>query len=150
MGSKKQENGIMISQENTDFVLYTTPKGEVKFTVFILDETLWLTQKKMAELFGVDLRTINEHLINIFMSNELAENSVIRKFRITANDGKQYLTNFYNLDAIIAVGYRVNSYRATQFRIWATNILQEYIIKGFVLDDLPVPQELDKTSTYLK
>lgn len=135
MCPKKQENGIMISQENTVFVLYTTPNGDVKFSVFILDETMWLTQKKMAELFGVDVRTINEHLINIFMSNELAENSVIRNFRITANDGKQYLTNFYNLDAIIAVGYRVNSYRATQFRIWATNILREYIIKGFVLDD---------------
>jgi len=132
---KKQENGNMISQGNTDFVLYTTPNGDIKFNVSIVDDTLWLTQKMMAELFSVEIHTINYHLKEIFESGELTEKSVIRKIRITANDGKQYLTNFYNLDAIIAVGYRVNSYRATQFRIWATNILREYIIKGFVLDD---------------
>ncbi|WP_239649624.1 virulence RhuM family protein [Methylocucumis oryzae] len=89
----------------------------------------------MAELFDVSVPTINEHLQNIFKTNELEEFSVIRKFRITASDGKKYNTNFYNLDAIIAVGYRVNSHRATQFRIWATATLKEFIIKGFVLDD---------------
>jgi len=89
----------------------------------------------MAELFGVDVRTINEHIRNIFDSGELEENSVIRKFRITAADGKAYLTSCYNLDAIISVGYRVNSKQATQFRIWATQTLREYIVKGFVLDD---------------
>lgn len=89
----------------------------------------------MADLFGVDVRTISEHLQNVFKTNELEEDSVIRNFRITASDGKNYQTNFYSLDAIIAVGYRVNSHEATRFRIWATKTLREYIIKGFVLDD---------------
>ena len=93
-----------------------------------------LLKKKLAELFSVEVNTINYHLKEIFKTKELEENSVIRKIRITANDGKKYMTNFYNLDAIIAVGYRVNSYSATQFRIWATNTLKEFIIKGFVLD----------------
>ena len=91
--------------------------------------------KNMSELFDVSVSTINEHLKNIFNTEELNKESVIRNFRITASDGKNYATNFYNLDAIIAVGYRVNSRRATQFRIWATNVLKEFIIKGFVLDD---------------
>lgn len=99
------------------------------------DETFWLTQKRMAELFGVEVNTINYHLKEIFKSGELQEDRVIRKIRITAEDGKKYLTNFYDLDAIIAVGYRVNSFQATQFRIWATKVLREFIIKGFVLDD---------------
>jgi len=116
-------------------ILYTAPDGDVKLDVFLQDETLWLPQKMMAELFGVDVRTVSEHIQNIFSSGELSENSVIRKFRITASDGKDYLTSFYNLDAIIAVGYRVNSKRATQFRIWATKVLKEYITKGFVLND---------------
>lgn len=121
--------------QTPQFILYTSPSGDVKLDVFIQDETLWLTQKMMADLFDVDVRTINEHLQNIFKTQELEENSVIRKIRITAQDGKQYLTNFYNLDAIIAVGYRVNSGRATQFRIWATQVLREYIVKGFALND---------------
>ncbi len=121
--------------KSSNFIFYTTPKGDVKLEVFLKDEMLWLSQKMMAQLFDVDVRTINEHLQNIFQSKELEENSVVRKFRITAGDGKQYLTNFYNLDAIISVGYRVNSQRATQFRIWATQTLKEYIIKGFVMDD---------------
>jgi len=120
---------------NNQIVFYTTPNGNVKLEVFIKDETLWLTQKMMAELFGVDIRTINEHLQNIFKSEELKEEAVIRKFRITASDRKIYQTQFYNLDTIIAVGYRVNSKRATQFRIWATQVLKEYIIKGFALND---------------
>lgn len=98
------------------------------------DETVWLTQKLMAELFNVSVPTINEHLKNIFSNKELDENSVIRKFRITAAAGNQYNTQFYNLDAIISVGYRVNSTRATQFRQWATGILREFALKGFVLD----------------
>lgn len=118
-----------------EFLLYTTEDSEVRIEVQLADETIWLTQKKMAELFGVEVNTINYHLKEIFNSAELEENSVIRKIRITAADSKEYLTNFYNLDAIIAVGYRVNSLRATQFRIWATKALKEYIIKGFVLDD---------------
>jgi hypothetical protein len=118
-----------------DFVLYTAPDGEVRLEVFLMDETLWLSQKMMAELFGVDVRTISEHLQNIFKSAELSEKAVIRNFRITASDGKDYDTQFYSLDAIIAVGYRVNSRRATQFRIWATGVLKDFIIKGFALDD---------------
>ncbi len=98
------------------------------------DETVWLTQKLMAELFAVDVRTVSEHLKNIFQSSELLEDSVIRKFRNTATEGKSYLTRFYNLDAIISVGYRVNSVRATQFRQWATQVLREFAIKGYVLD----------------
>lgn len=117
------------------FILYTAIDGKVKLEVFLENETLWLTQKMMAELFEVEVNTINYHLKEIFKSGELEENSVIRKIRITAADGKKYLTTFYNLDVIISVGYRVNSIRATQFRTWATKVLREYIIKGFVLDD---------------
>lgn len=130
----------LISSEKNSFVLYTTPSGDIRLEVFLQDETLWLTQKMMAALFEVDTRTVNEHLKNIFKSAELIENSVIRNIRITAKDGKQYLTKFYNLDAIIAVGYRINSKRATQFRIWATQVLKEYIIKGFALDDKRLKQ----------
>src|SRR2546426_702709 len=112
---------------SSNFVLYTTPSGEVKLEVFLQDETLWLTQKMMAQLFGVDVRTINEHLKNVYQSEELAENSTIRKIRIVQNEGGREVSrevDFYNLDAVIAVGYRVNSKRATQFRIWATQVLK--------------------------
>ena len=124
-----------LTPQQNELIFYTTPDGAVHVEVFFQDETFWLSQKRMADLFAVDVRTVNEHLQNIFKSGELDQNSVIRKFRITASDGKQYMTNFYNLDAIIAIGYRVNSYQATQFRIWATKTLREFIIKGFVLDD---------------
>lgn len=119
---------------DSNIILYTTDSGSVSVQVQYEDGTFWLTQKRMAELFGVDVRTVNYHLKEIFQSNELQEDSVIRKIRITAADGKNYLTNFYHLDAIIAVGYRVNSKQATQFRIWATKTLNEFIVKGFVLD----------------
>lgn len=118
-----------------NFLLYTAKNGSISIEVFYKDETVWLTQKKMAELFGVEVPAINKHLKNIFIEGELEESSVISKMEITASDGKNYLSNFYNLDAIIAVGYRVNSQQATQFRIWATKTLKEFIIKGFVLDD---------------
>jgi len=118
-----------------EILLYTGSTGDIRVEVLFEDESFWLTQKRMAELFEVDVRTVNEHLKNIFKTGELVEHSVIRKFRITAADGKSYLTSFYNLDAIIAVGYRVNSRQATQFRIWATSVLREFILKGFVLDD---------------
>ena len=120
---------------SSEIILYTTPDGNVKVEVILQDETVLLTQKAMGELFGVENNTINYHLKEVFRTNELEEDSVIRKIRITATDGKKYLTNFYNLDAIISVGYRVNSQQATQFRIWATKTLREFIIKGFVLDD---------------
>lgn len=127
---------ITIQPSNeTDFLLYTTPNGAVRFDVMIQNETVWLTQKQMASLFDVEVQTINYHLKEIFECGELKPDSVIRKIRITAEDGKAYMTNVYNLDAIISVGYRVNSERATQFRMWATQVLREYIIKGFAMDD---------------
>ncbi len=118
-----------------ELILYQTQEGAVRIEVLYESETFWLNQKKIAELFGVDLRTISEHFHNIFASGELDQEAVLRKFRITAADGKNYLVNFYNLDAIISVGYRVNSAQATRFRIWATQTLREFVIKGFVLDD---------------
>ncbi|MCY2987011.1 MAG: virulence RhuM family protein [Planctomycetota bacterium] len=118
-----------------ELILYQTQEGTVRIEVFYESDTFWLNQKKIAELFGVDIRTISEHFCNIFASGELDEQSVLRKIRTTAADGKSYLVNFYNLDAIISVGYRVNSTQATQFRIWATQTLREFVVKGFVLDD---------------
>ena len=123
------------SNNPSNFILYTSNNGDVNINVFLENETIWLTQKSIGELFGKSKSTISEHLKNIFNEGELDENAVVRKFRTTANDGKLYETNFYNLDAIISVGYRVNSKQATQFRIWATKTLKEFIIKGFVLDD---------------
>lgn len=127
-----------LSPKEGDIIFYTTPDGAVHIEVFFQNETFWLSQKKMAELFGVDVRTVNEHLKNIFKTNELPEDATIRKIRIVQKEGSRNVArdvDFYNLDAIIAVGYRVNSYQATQFRIWATKTLREFIIKGFVLDD---------------
>ena len=115
-------------------VLYQNETGSKIIEVLYDSEDFWLTQKTMSELFSVKVNTINYHLKEIFNSGELKENSVIRKIRITANDGKKYNTSFYSLDAIIAVGYRVNSFEATQFRKWATNTLKEYIKKGFVVN----------------
>lgn len=120
---------------SSSIILYTAPDGAVKVEVAYVQETFWLSQKLIAELFGVDARTISEHLRNIFEAEELTEESVIRKFRTTASDGKTYQVQHYSLDAIIAVGYRVNSKQATQFRIWATNTLKDFVIKGFILDD---------------
>ena len=119
----------------TEFLLYTTPDSKVKVEIFLKDENIWLTQDKIAELFGVQRPAITKHLKNIFASGELVKDSVGSIMELTAQDGKSYKTNFYNLDAIISVGYRVNSIQATQFRIWATERLKEYIIKGFTMDD---------------
>jgi len=118
-----------------EIILYTSPEGNKRVAVYYQGETVWLTQKQLADLFDVDVRTISDHLQAIFQTGELSQELVIRKIRITASDGKSYLTNLYSLDAIIAVGYRVNSVQATRFRIWATQTLREFIIKGFVLDD---------------
>ena len=126
---------LTTKDETADFLIYTTPEGDVKIEAFLHNESIWLTQKRMAELFGVQIPTINEHLKNVILSGELKENSVIREFLTTASDGKKYNTKFYNLDAIISVGYRVNSKQATLFRIWATKVLKEYILKGFAMDD---------------
>jgi hypothetical protein len=129
-----------LPSNNSDFILYTSPDGEVRVDVFVNDETVWLTQKAIANLFDVDRTVITKHLKNIFDSAELEENSVCAKIAHTAEDGKSYQTKFYNLDVIISVGYRVNSKQATQFRIWATKTLKEFIIKGFALDDKRLKQ----------
>jgi hypothetical protein len=121
--------------KDLQFLIYNTPQEDVKVDVVMRDDTIWMTQKAMADLFNADRSVITKHLGNIFKDNELDEDSVCANFAHTANDGKTYNTNFYNLDAIISVGYRVNSAKATQFRIWATKTLKEFIQKGFVLDD---------------
>ena len=121
-----------------NFILYSTSSGEVRVNVLLENETVWLTQKAMAQLFGVESNTITYHLKEIYFSNEIQEISTTRKIRVVQKEGSRNVNreiDFYNLDAIISVGYRVNSSKATQFRIWATNTLKEFIIKGFVLDD---------------
>jgi hypothetical protein len=124
----------------TELILYQAEDGRTKLDVRLLGDTVWLTQKQMAELFQKDVRTVNEHIQNVFDEKELPPDSVIRKFRITAADGKSYDTQHYNLDVIISVGYRVKSHRGTQFRIWATQRLRDYIVKGFALDDEKLKQ----------
>ena len=126
---------LIESQMTSRILMYKTNQGETRVEVLFNGQTFWLTQKRMADLYMVDVSTVNYHLGQIFATGELNEEAVIRKIPITAADGKDYDTMIYNLDAIIAVGYRVNSYQATQFRIWATSVLKEFIIKGFVLDD---------------
>lgn len=125
----------MITNKDFRFLLYNSETEDISVNALVKDETIWLTQKAMAELFGCSTDNISQHLKRIFTEGELTKASVTEKISATASDGKNYLTQFYNLDAIISVGYRVNSHRATQFRIWATQILKEYITKGFVLDD---------------
>jgi hypothetical protein len=118
-----------------EILFYTTDDGEINLGVLFSEETVWLTQAQMVELFQSSKSNISEHIKHIFEEGELDEKAVVRKYRTTASDGKSYNTNYYNLDLIIAVGYRVRSKQGTQFRIWATKTLKEYIIKGFVLDD---------------
>ncbi len=120
---------------NSDIIIYQNEEGNIKIDVRLEEETVWLTQAQLCELFQKSKATVSEHIINIFEEGELHENSVVRKFRTTAADGKNYNTNHYNLDVIISVGYRVKSIQGTQFRIWATQRLKEYIIKGFTLND---------------
>jgi len=122
----------------SEIILYTTPQGDIKIEVFLQDETVWLTQRAIGELFGVVKSTISEHLSNIYKSGELEKETTVRKIRTVQNEAGREVSRkleFYNLDVIISVGYRVNSHKATQFRIWATKTLKEFIIKGFVLDD---------------
>ena len=120
---------------NSEMLIYQNPDGKIKIDVRLEEETVWLTQAQLCELFQKSKATISEHIKNVFEEGELEENSVVRKFRTTAIDGKNYDTNYYNLDVIISVGYRVKSPQGTQFRIWATQRLKEYIIKGFALND---------------
>jgi hypothetical protein len=131
----KKPKALSVQDEMSSFLLYTTPEGNVKVEAILSNETVWLSQEQMAQIFGVQKAAISKHLKNAFESGELEQNSVVSKMETTASDGKKYQVMYYNLDAIISVGYRVNSARATQFRIWATNTLREFIIKGFVMDD---------------
>ena len=124
-----------LTTPDSEMLIYTTDDGGIRIDVQMVDETVWLTQAQMAELFGKARNTVTEHIRNVFDEGELDENSVCRKFRHTAADGKNYEVIYYNLDVIISVGYRVKSHRGTQFRQWATGRLREYIIKGFTLDD---------------
>ncbi|MFH0740068.1 MAG: RhuM family protein [bacterium] len=149
----------IIESENKnrgEVIIYKTPKNGVSLDVRLEKETVWLTQKQMAELFGKGVPTINEHIKNVFSEKELAEDSVIRKFRITAADGKSYETNFYNLDVIISVGYRVKSLRGTQFRIWATKILKRHLVEGYTINQKRLLeqknkfQELQETISFLQ
>ena len=135
--NKKDSSETILPSDQTEkeVILYQTENGNVSVSVYYYNETFWLTQKTMAELFGCTSDNISLHLKNIFNDGELDKNSVTEKFSATASDGKNYKTQFYNLDAIIAVGYRVNSIKATKFRQWATKTLKEFIIKGFVLND---------------
>ena len=121
--------------ENQNILIYENQRGDIKVDVRFEDESIWLSQKQLAEVFGKSVKTINEHIINIFEDEELDKNSVIRNYRITANDGKNYDVLHYNLDMIIALGFKVRSSTGTKFRIWANQKLKEYITKGFVLDD---------------
>lgn len=126
----------MADQENrTELLIYTSPDGKTRIDVRLQDETVWLSQAQLSELFQTTKQNISLHIKNVFDESELQENSVVKEYLTTAPDGKRYLTKFYNLDVIISVGYRVRSLRGTQFRIWATQRLREYIIKGFTLDD---------------
>ncbi len=132
---KDTTNKITLRSSAAEYLTFVAATGESRIEVVYSDENIWVTQKMMSALYGVDVRTVNFHLKTIFTTDELIEDSVIRKFRITASDGKNYDTMHYNLSAIIAVGYKVNSERAVQFRKWATQILQEFTIKGFAMDD---------------
>ena len=135
------KNNITLRDQTTEFLLYTAPNGAIKVEVLLSNESIWLTQKRMAELFGVGVPAISKHLKNIFDSGELVEEVVVSILETTTEHGavagltQTQQVKYYNLDAVISVGYRVNSAQATQFRIWATALIKEYIIKGFAMDD---------------
>ncbi len=133
-----------VLEQRGEIVFYREKDKKVRIEVKLEKDTVWLTQKQMADLFGKDIRTVNEHISNIFKEKELQEKSVIRNFRITAADGKDYLTNFYNLDVIISVGYRVKSLNGTRFRIWATNVLKRHLIDGYTLNEQRLKQATHK------
>lgn len=133
-----KEKYLSVKEQLSDFLIYTTPNGDIKIEIIYTNETIWLSQKRMAELFGVDVSTINEHIKNLYKSEELIEAATIGKFPIVQMEGNRKVkreVTYYNLDVILSVGYRVNSREATNFRIWATQTLKEYIIKGFLIDD---------------
>jgi len=133
-------------QRIENFVIYQTETAKVNVEAYFQNDTLWLTQKVMAQLFNKGRSTITEHLKNIFSEKELDQDSVCRDFRHTAQDGKNYITKFYNLRAITAVRYRVNSQRGTQFRIWANSILKDYLVKGYNINEKRLAQKIKKYS----
>ena len=135
MDNKKKTNSELVRSSAAEYLTFIAAHGDGGVEAVYADENIWLTQKMMGTLYKVETHTINYHLKKIFADSELQENSVIRNFRITASDGKNYTTKHYNLSATIAVGYKVNSERAVQFRKWATGIIQEFTIKGFTMDD---------------
>lgn len=129
---------LTLRDQTTEFLLYTAPNGAIKVEVLLSNETIWLTQKRMAELFGVGVAAISKHLDNIYASGELQRDATISILETVQQEGARQVTRkleYFNLDAVISVGYRVNSAQATQFRIWATQLIKDYIIKGFAMDD---------------
>ncbi|MCL2213072.1 MAG: virulence RhuM family protein [Oscillospiraceae bacterium] len=150
MSNKKKPQVPAISSSAEKYLTFITSTGEAGANAIYVDENVWLSQKMMAELYNINVRTVNNHLKKIFSDSELDENSVIRNFRITADDGKQYNTKHYNLKAIIAVGYKVNSERAVQFRKWATDIIEEFTIKAVVMDDERIKAGSPLTDKYFE
>jgi hypothetical protein len=148
--TKKATKKLTIRNSTAEFLIFTKQNGKDTIDVLVDQDNVWLSQKLIAKLFGVEIPTINEHLKNIFKSGELQEDSVIRKFRITAEDGKNYQTNHYSLEAIIAIGFRVNSAEATNFRIWANSILKDFALKGYVLDDVRLKNGAYLTKEYFR
>lgn len=130
-----EDKKISSADNQGNLVIYQSDDGETKIDVRFVDETVWLTQQQLCDLYQTSKSNISEHIKHIFEEEELEENSVVRKFRTTASDGKKYLTSYYNLDMIISLGYRIKSKIATNFRRWATERLKEYIVKGFTMDD---------------
>jgi len=147
---KKKKNSLTARNSTAEFLVFTSQSSENGIDVRVEDENIWLTQKLIAKLFDVHIATINEHLKNIFNSDELYEDSVIRKFLITASDGKNYNTKHYNLEAIITLGYRVNSEKASDFRRWATRILKDFTLRGYVLDNVRLKNGAYLSKQYFK
>ncbi|MCG2711590.1 MAG: virulence RhuM family protein [Candidatus Omnitrophica bacterium] len=143
-------NSQLIRNSTAEFLVFISQAGEDGIDVRVEDKNVWLTQKLIAKLFDVKIPTINEHLKNIFETKELQENSVIREFLITADDGKNYQTKHYNLEAIIALGYKINSERATNFRRWATQVLKDFTLRGYVLDDIRLKNGAYLSKQYFK
>lgn len=146
-----KEGKLML--EKNEIIIYTTPDGKETFEVNLKKDTVWLSQKQMAELFEKDVRTVNEHIGNIYKEKELIKSSTIRKFRIVQKEGNRQVERIrscYNLDVIISVGYRVKSQRGTQFRIWATNVLKEYLIKGYTINEKRLREDRAKLKEFQK
>ncbi|RLD82203.1 MAG: cell filamentation protein Fic [Bacteroidetes bacterium] len=146
----KKEKRLTIRNSTAEFLIFTSQANTDGIEVRVEDENVWLTQKLIAKLFDVHIATVNEHLKNIFKAQELEKNSVIRKFLITASDGKNYNTKHYNLEAVISLGYRINSERATNFRSWATRVLKDFTLRGYVLDDVRLKNGAYLSRQYFK